>query len=132
MKNGLAQDAQYDSMMDQIMKAEKLKKNFRLEERGLLFSKHYGYACDDDYIAYSSNGLLLATCGGDYQTYLVDPKTGNVISKLDVARGTLNASFSPDSKLLATASMKVQVWDIASKKLKYSLSGHDNPVVLCS
>lgn len=80
--------------------------------------RHDGYSVLG--AAYSPNGSILATCGGDNLIRLWDAGTGKELRRLDGHINTpSNLAFSPHGKLLASGSEdnKVQLWDIATGKL---------------
>jgi WD40 repeat protein len=66
--------------------------------------------------AFSPDGKLLATAGGEWRIILWDPATLRRLAEFE-GRGPL--AFSPDSKLLAgegPADRSVRVWDVRSRK----------------
>ena len=69
-------------------------------------------------VAYSPDGTKVASGGDLYNKRLCiwDIETGNVISRHVPAgyHGVYSMAFSPDSSILATSSVGVQVWDVAS------------------
>lgn len=71
-------------------------------------------------IAYSPNGLLLATGSEDRKAYIANAKTGAIVSTIAEHAGNVNSvAFSSDSQRLVTASsdLSVRVWDISGKKV---------------
>jgi WD40 repeat protein len=74
-------------------------------------------------IAFSPNGLLLASVSKDSQIKLWDTVTGSLHSTLaeqeEYTAEVQAVDFSPDGKLLATGdwSSEIRVWDVAKTKL---------------
>ncbi|MBP88579.1 MAG: hypothetical protein CMJ64_17995 [Planctomycetaceae bacterium] len=84
-------------------------------------------------LAYSPDGAMLATAGGQSLQYrpgdvcLWDAKSGNLIVALEGhASNAWSIAFSPDSKSLVTSSYdgKVIVWSVADKKSTATLEKH--------
>lgn len=68
-------------------------------------------------VAFSPNGALCATGGGDRTVRVWDPRTGRLVQELSGHSGTVRAlAFSPDRRWLASASADrtVRVWDAAT------------------
>ena len=69
-----------------------------------------------DVVAFSPDGKLLATAGGDGYVRLWNPATGHLVGaplKADPRDGVNAVAFSPDGKLLASGDMggTVRLWD---------------------
>lgn len=84
-------------------------------------------------IAYSADGALLATAGGQSLQYrpgdvvLWDAKNGNLVAALEGHTSNVwSLAFAPDSKTLVTSSYdgKVMVWNVAEKKSTATLEKH--------
>ena len=97
-------------------------------------------------VAFSPDGRLLATAGGgghetiqifvvsgsgDNQAWLWDPATGEQLRTLTGHTGAVyGVAFSPDGRLLATASRDktVLLWDPATGEQLRTLTGHTGAV----
>ncbi len=80
-------------------------------------------------LAYSPDGLTLASAGDDAVVVLRDVATGQVTGRLEGHRDAVACvSFSPDGKTLATGSYDrtVKLWDVASRRVRATLVGHTN------
>ena len=78
-------------------------------------------------IAFSPDGHLLATVGGDGTARLWDPATGQHLRTLTGHAGPLTgAAFGPDGHLLATAGADrtARLWDPATGDQLRTLTGH--------
>lgn len=78
-------------------------------------------------VAFSPNGLRLATACGDGTARIWDTSTGQQVRLLYGHTSNVNAvAFSPDGRYLATASDDgtATVWNVDSGQPAYSLSGH--------
>ncbi|MGH3844617.1 MAG: caspase, EACC1-associated type [Pseudonocardiaceae bacterium] len=101
-----------------------------------------GHDCPVQGVAFSSDGRLLATASADNTARLWDPATGQHLHTLTgssferpvpglaVGGGVTAVAFSPDGRLLATASHdnEVCLWDPATGQHLRTLTGHDGPV----
>jgi len=84
-------------------------------------------------LAFSSNGKVLATCGGNPgQVRLWEVATGKELRRLSVAGpGIYSIAFSPTSDALAVVSRDstIFVMDAATGKVLHQLKGHVNVIV---
>jgi WD40 repeat protein len=83
-------------------------------------------------VAYSPDGVLLATAGQGQDIDFWDPKRGAPLRTIKGEMlGQNNAlAFSPDGKTVAvgTSERTVKLFDVASGALRHELSGHSGPV----
>ena len=80
-------------------------------------------------VAYSPDGLTLASAGDDAVVELRDVASGRVVGRLEGHRDAVSClAFSPDGMTLATGSYDrtVKLWDVASRRQKVELTGHTN------
>ena len=83
-------------------------------------------------VAFSPNGLLLATGGWDGAVKLWDVQARTLLATLEGhANFVLSVAFSPDGRLLATGSedRTVKLWDVQARTLLATLEGHANFVL---
>jgi WD40 repeat protein len=80
-------------------------------------------------LAYSRDGLTLASASEDGTIRLRDVASGQVFARLEGHKDTIcGLSYSPDGKTLASVGYDrtVRLWDLATRKQLASLTGHAN------
>lgn len=83
-------------------------------------------------VAFSPNGELIATGGGDKLVRIWRAADGELLYTLSGHTGlVLEVAFSPDGKILASASgdKTVRLWQVADGSLLDILEGHPGPVI---
>jgi WD40 repeat protein len=83
-------------------------------------------------VAFSPDGLRLATAGERNNVKIWDAKTGDVLQTLPGHTGEVYAvAFSPDGRWLATAGedTTIRIWDSKSWTLRLTLRGHTSFVM---
>ncbi|KAF7181486.1 hypothetical protein CNMCM7691_000704 [Aspergillus felis] len=93
---------------------------------GAPLKKLEGMAVPVVFMAFCPNGEVLATASTDGIVRLWDVATGAILQRL---KGFPSMSFSPDGKVVATASGKnVRIWDVATGASRQTLKGHSRAV----
>jgi WD40 repeat protein/uncharacterized caspase-like protein len=80
--------------------------------------------------AYSPDGRLIVTAGGDRMIKLWDAQTGQEIRSLSGLGEYATLTISPDGRRLAAGGRDktIKVWDAATGRLVQTLSGHETEV----
>lgn len=106
-------------------------------ETGELVSKIPGFAHNVVALAFSADGKWLGAAGGeptvDGEVKVYDTATWKLVMDLKAGHSdtAYGLSFSPDGKMLATASADkfVKVWEVPSAKFVKSFEGHTHHVL---
>jgi WD40 repeat protein len=92
------------------------------------FDQHEGPV---NWVAFSSDGTMLATACSDGAVRVWDARDGSLVSVMTgPARQIWKAEFSPDGERVAAVSADgtAQVWDVASGRATPMLRGHTDQV----
>ncbi|MBX3411621.1 MAG: hypothetical protein KF708_02795 [Pirellulales bacterium] len=83
-------------------------------------------------VAYSPDGMLLASGGGDQKVRLWNAATGEPVGELDHQGPVLGLAFSPDGGLLASidSDRTVKLWNVADRTLQSTLRNRRQPTII--
>jgi WD40 repeat protein len=79
-------------------------------------------------VAFSPLGTLLATTSRDQVARLWSLATKEVVGSFQHGTRVNDASFSPDGRWLATATLRASLWDVADGQVVLRLQGHDGSI----
>jgi TIR domain/WD domain, G-beta repeat len=80
-------------------------------------------------VAFSPDGLLLATAGDDWVARLWDVTSGQVRAQISHDAPVGDLAFSPDGRLLATGSYDTRLWEVASGRELARVGPHGSSAV---
>ena len=73
-------------------------------------------------VDWSRDGKQIVVCSDDrHQIIFIDPANGEVLAALQDTARPAQARFSPDGKRFATASRPVNVWNLATRQIEFTL-----------
>jgi WD40 repeat protein len=79
-------------------------------------------------VAFSPDGMLIATASKDHDARIWDANTGETIEILQHNSEVRDVEFSPDGRWVVTSALRAVLWDPRSGALLVRLQGHDGPV----
>jgi WD40 repeat protein len=79
-------------------------------------------------LAFSPDGVLLATASRDHDVRIWDAETGAALRSLEHNSEVRDVSFSPDGRWVVTAAFRAALWDPRSAAIVVRLQGHEGPV----
>jgi WD40 repeat protein len=114
-----------------LRQAVYLKPNEKPENRVIEVNTFEGHSHSVNSIAFSQDGLTLASASSDKNIKIWDVATGKTLKTLTGHDNSVTSiAFSPDGQKLVSASLDktIKIWDVATGQLLKTLTGHDDSV----